>query len=32
MIMERELRIMLAMPSDDTNNAHDDTQNRYATK
>ena len=32
MIMERELRIMLAMPSDDTNNAHDDKQNRYATK
>lgn len=32
MIMERELRIMLAMPSDDTNNAQDNTQNRYNTK
>lgn len=28
MIMERELRTMLSMPSDETNDSHDDTQNR----
>lgn len=27
LIMDRELRYMINMPSDDTNNAHDDTQN-----
>lgn len=28
MILEKELRIMTVMPSDETNDAHDDTQNR----
>lgn len=28
MIMEKELRVMLVMPSDETNDVHDDTQNR----
>lgn len=28
MIMEKELRVMLVMPSDETNDSHDDTQNR----
>ena len=32
MILERELRFMITMPSDDTNNAHDDTQNRVSDK
>lgn len=32
MILEKELRVMLAMPSDDINNAQDNTQNRYSTK
>ena len=32
MILERELRFMITMPSDDTNNAHDDTQNRVSNK
>lgn len=29
MILERELRILTSMPSDDTNDSKDDTQNRY---
>lgn len=32
MILERELRFMITMPSDDTNDAHDDTQNRVSNK
>lgn len=32
MILERELRFMFTMPSDDTNDAHDDTQNRVSNK
>lgn len=32
MILEKELRVMLAMPSDDINNAQDNTQNIYRTK
>lgn len=32
MILERELRFMITMPSDDTNDAHDDTQNRVSDK
>lgn len=32
MILERELRFMITMPSDDTNDAHDDTQNRISDK
>lgn len=32
LILDRELRFMLNMPSDDTNNAHDDTQNRISNK
>ena len=28
LIIDRELRFMLSMPSDETNDAHDDTQNR----
>lgn len=32
MILERELRFMITMPSDDTNDAHDDTQNRASNK
>lgn len=32
MILEKELRVMLAMPSDDINNAQDNTQNRYSIK
>lgn len=30
MIMERELHIMVAMPSDTTNNSEDNTQNRFS--
>lgn len=32
MILERELRFMITIPSDDTNDAHDDTQNRVSDK
>lgn len=32
MILERELCFMITMPSDDTNDAHDDTQNRVSDK
>lgn len=32
MILERELRFMITMPSDDSNDAHDDTQNRVSNK
>lgn len=32
LILDRELRFMINMPSDDTNNAHDDTQNRISNK
>lgn len=32
MILDRELRFMITMPSDDTNDAHDDTQNRVSDK
>lgn len=32
MILERELRFMITVPSDDTNDAHDDTQNRVSDK
>lgn len=32
MILERELRFMITMPSDNTNDAHDDTQNRVSNK
>lgn len=32
MILEKELRVMLTMPSDDINNAQDNTQNIYRTK
>lgn len=32
MILERELRFMITIPSDDTNDAHDDTQNRVSNK
>ena len=32
MILERELRFMITMPSDDINDAHDDTQNRVSDK
>lgn len=32
MILERELRFMVTMPSDDSNDAHDDTQNRVSNK
>ena len=32
MILERELRFMITMPSDDTNDAHDDTYNRVSNK
>lgn len=30
MILERELRTLVSMPSDDTNDSQDDTQNRYS--
>lgn len=32
MIMQRELSVMITMPSDDSNDAHDDTQNRVNNK
>lgn len=32
MILEKELRVMVTMPSDETNDARDDMQNKYSTK
>lgn len=32
LILDRELRYMTSMPSDDTNDSHDDTQNRISNK
>ena len=32
MILEKELRVMVASPSDVTNDSKDDTPNRYSNK